>query len=213
MSRRWGSVVAVCLLLGLAGGSQVPFASSATQSGQRAGADSASLFVAPSGSDAGRCTAVQPCKTMNRAYQIALPGQIVEVRGGEYPTQTLVARPAGPDGRVLFRAAVGARVTTQGLTFGVRGTSDPASHLTVDGQGRWTAGDIDFFLPNPEKPSTDVTIENLKLGRNSAIFLRGTDRTVLRNIEIGPSYCRIRSINVSNTNRVVTYRRCHESQH
>jgi hypothetical protein len=170
-------------------------------------ADRADLFVAVSGSDAGSCTPAQPCRTLNRAYQVARPGQVVEVRAGEYPSQTIVARQSGVGGkRVVFRPVASANVTTRGLSFGIRGDSDPASNLTIDGEGRWVTGEIDFFLPNPERFSTDVTIENVKTGPNAAVYLRGTDRTTLRNVEIGPSCCGTDGMNVSNTDGFSTYR-------
>jgi hypothetical protein len=72
----------------------------------------ASVFVSTSGSDSAACTASAPCQTFGRAYQVARPGQIVEVAGGSYPSQTLdpPGKPAGSS-PVLFRKALGATVT------------------------------------------------------------------------------------------------------
>jgi hypothetical protein len=72
----------------------------------------ASVFVSTTGSDSAPCTAAAPCQTFGRAYQVALPGQIVEVAGGTYPSQT-IDPPGKPPGSspVLFRKAAGATVT------------------------------------------------------------------------------------------------------
>jgi len=72
----------------------------------------ASVFVAANGSDSAACTASAPCQTFQRGYQVAKPGQIVEVAGGTYPSQTLdpPGKPAGAS-PVLFRRALGATVS------------------------------------------------------------------------------------------------------
>lgn len=56
-----------------------------------------------------------PCRSFARAYRLARPGQVVLMRGGTYPAQTVEAagRPRG--GRpVVFRPASGARVVVDG---------------------------------------------------------------------------------------------------
>ena len=72
-----------------------------------------SVFVSPTGSDSAPCKASTPCATFGRAYQVAHPGQIVEVAGGTYPAQTMDP-PRKPDGSapIVFRPAPGAAVTT-----------------------------------------------------------------------------------------------------
>ena len=44
----------------------------------------ASRFVNASGSDRGNCTKRAPCKTLDRAYQVASPGETISVAGGVY---------------------------------------------------------------------------------------------------------------------------------
>jgi hypothetical protein len=69
------------------------------------------LHVGVRGSDAGRCTKIRPCRSFDRAYRVARPGQTVIVHGGIYPDQSIRR-----DGRktsrrnVVFRPARGARV-------------------------------------------------------------------------------------------------------
>ena len=48
------------------------------------GRTGASRFVNASGSDRGSCTQPEPCKTLDRAYQVASPGETISVAGGVY---------------------------------------------------------------------------------------------------------------------------------
>jgi hypothetical protein len=74
-----------------------------------------SLFVAPQGNDAGRCTRLQPCASFGRAYAVASPGASVEVAPGSYPSQVINERPkaSGPD--VVFKPASPRSVTLTDL--------------------------------------------------------------------------------------------------
>jgi hypothetical protein len=90
----------------------------------------ASKFVAPTGSDESACSRAAPCLTFDHAYHLAKPGQIVEVAGGSYGTQAIIADPrkaAGPP--VVFRPAAKATVQTSG-TFFIYG-----QNITFDGTG------------------------------------------------------------------------------
>ena len=88
----------------------------------------ASVFVAPNGSDARSCKRRgAPCRTFNRAYRAARPGQVVQVAGGRYPGQTIRAIRGRTGPRVVFRPAPRARPVLGGLTF--RG----ADFITVRG--------------------------------------------------------------------------------
>src|ERR687888_416919 len=70
-------------------------------------------YVSPSGSDGAACTQAAPCRSMDRAYRVAQPGETVELAGGSYPAQTVNADGAKAVGSadVLFRPAAGATVT------------------------------------------------------------------------------------------------------
>jgi hypothetical protein len=48
-----------------------------------------SIFVKASGSDSASCSRYRPCRTFNRAYRKARPGQTVHVAGGAYPGQRI----------------------------------------------------------------------------------------------------------------------------
>jgi hypothetical protein len=68
------------------------------------------VFVAAFGSDANGCSAVAPCASFDRAFQVAKPGETVEVAGGSYPSQTIFAKAGMGPPHVVFKEAPGARV-------------------------------------------------------------------------------------------------------
>jgi hypothetical protein len=83
----------------------------------------ASVFLAPSGSDAKDCRSpANACRSLNRGYQVASLGEVVELAGGTYPSQ--VMRGAKSPGlaqaaRVAFRPAAGATVRVGATDIGV----------------------------------------------------------------------------------------------
>src|SRR3954468_7949777 len=52
-------------------------------------AGSATLYVAPNGSDSNACTQSAPCASLDGGYQKANPGDHVQVAGGTYGNQRL----------------------------------------------------------------------------------------------------------------------------
>ncbi|HEV7492802.1 hypothetical protein [Baekduia sp.] len=88
----------------------------------------ATLFVAPGGDDAGSCSAGAPCATFDAAYHRARPGQVVQLAGGDYRSQTLTPDPAKRgtgcesdgdlDACVILHPAPGAHVIVDDLDFG-----------------------------------------------------------------------------------------------
>jgi hypothetical protein len=122
------------------------------------------LYLAPSGSDAGRCASAQaPCASFDRAYRLARPGDVVRLAAGVYPGQTIngdSAKTSSVD--VLFRPAPGAQVRVDGPIFLY------GSHLTLRDLhvGDVTIGNYDQTpgRPNP----TDVSLRGV-VGRNFEI--------------------------------------------
>jgi hypothetical protein len=152
------------------------------------GGGSASLFVAPGGSDAGSCSQAAPCGSFQRAYQVAAPGQVVEVAGGTYQSQTFraVAGKSGPN--VVFQPASGARVILGGLGFGANG--DPAlgpDFITVRGMettykgSNPGAGNQQGVHAGPG--STHITLEDIDAGSVSSWF---ADHLTVRGGDYGP---------------------------
>jgi hypothetical protein len=81
-----------------------------------------SVFVAPNGSDTRSCRARSaPCATFDHAYRAANPGEVIEVAGGTYGHQTIVAAAGKTGPNVLFRPAPRARVVVDGIRFGSNG--------------------------------------------------------------------------------------------
>jgi hypothetical protein len=97
-------------------------------------------YVSTGGSDAKTCTRVEPCASLARAYQVAKPGQTVELAGGTYPAQLIpygLAKAGGLghcdwssndslkdpisdySGCITFTAAPGAAVTLASVTLEV----------------------------------------------------------------------------------------------
>jgi hypothetical protein len=119
----------------------------------------ASRFVSPTGSDTATCGAKDPCRSFNRAYRVAQPGQVVEVAGGQYPTQRIEydsSKTSADD--VYFRPAAGAAVDVAG-DIDVEG-----SHVTFMAM---QADDTDIVYDGPADVS-DVTFWGMD-GRNFTI--------------------------------------------
>ncbi|HEU4975483.1 MAG TPA: choice-of-anchor Q domain-containing protein [Baekduia sp.] len=109
----------------------------------------ASVFVATGGSDAGGCTAAAPCKTLQRAYQVADPGDVVEVAGGTYHDAGLrpdASKTSADD--VVFRPAPGATVRLDAPQFEIT-----ASHVELR--------DVATTKWWVETPAQDVTMRGV----------------------------------------------------
>jgi hypothetical protein len=129
----------------------------------------ADVFVAPGGSDQQDCRSKKTaCVSLNRAYRAAKPGQIVEVAGGTYPAQEIVADETKTSrAHVTMRPAKGARVTLGGLTLGSGADGDGPKHLTIERMRMSYAG-RDQQLPAVALPgTTDVTWRGLDAGNFS----------------------------------------------
>jgi hypothetical protein len=97
------------LLIALAGSLGIAALTLPAASPVQAAAQLPRLQLSPGGSDKSRCTAAAPCLTLQRAYDLARPGQVVELAGGTYPAGQEVhgTKPGGV--RVVFVAASRAR--------------------------------------------------------------------------------------------------------
>ena len=73
-------------------------------------APAADFYVSASGSDETYCTKTAPCRSFDLAYQLAAPGDVIEVAGGSYPSQTITAKPGAAPPYVVIREAPGAQV-------------------------------------------------------------------------------------------------------
>ncbi len=114
---------------------------------------SADLFLATGGSDSAACSAAAPCKTLNRAYQVAAPGDIVQLAAGSYGNQT-IERDTGLTSSedVVFRPAAGASVTLGSVTV-------YGSHVTLQGM---QATDLTARVTDPYRfDVSDITFRDM----------------------------------------------------
>jgi hypothetical protein len=89
-------------------------------------AAAASLFLSPSGSDSNPCTQAAPCRSVDRGYRVAQPGQTVELAAGSYGAQSIAldgSKTSSTD--VVFRPVAGASAT-------LGWTEIRSSHITFE---------------------------------------------------------------------------------
>lgn len=160
------------------------------------------LYVAPGGSDAGTCASAAPCASFDRAYQVAKPGQVVEVAGGSYGSQVIMNRdalrnlspgcePGSTANCVVFRPAPGATVRINGV-------------LEVRGSSVWVDGTASGSILSPESRSYNIQVTgylDTEAGSESNypdhVILDGIDATnigafnvdtvTFQDIDVGPA--------------------------
>ena len=73
----------------------------------------ASFFLSPGGNDGNPCSAAAPCRSLDRGYKVARPGQVVELAAGSYPGGSITNDPSknGATSRVVLRGAANAAVS------------------------------------------------------------------------------------------------------
>jgi hypothetical protein len=148
----------------------------------------ADLYVSPSGSDQGYCTKALPCQTFDLAYQLAAPGDVVEVAAGSYPSQILRLKRAARPPNIVIREAAGARVVVgdEGSTVGCLGF-EGARYVTVEGVettytdvgGRRHQCGISVGRQNAH----DITLVDIDAG----MIWFGADDVTVRGGDFGPS--------------------------
>ncbi len=130
----------------------------------------ASRFVAADGSDARRCrTPATACATFERAYRSAKPGEVVDVAGGRYPEQQIVAdtRKNRRAQHVTFRPAAGEEVELDGLSLGSGENADGPRHLTIEDMKTTFAGEGEQHAVAALPGTRDVVWRNLDAGNFS----------------------------------------------
>jgi hypothetical protein len=142
-------------------------------SSARSGAlPAAAVFLSPTGNDAAACTAAAPCRTLDRGYRAARPGQVVELAAGRYPGGAIgVDERKRAEADVVFRPAPRAAVTVGG-ELEIYG-----SHLTIR----------DLKLAEGWKTyrqTLDVTLRNVS---SRHFFIWSSRRVSVVGGEVGPS--------------------------
>jgi hypothetical protein len=143
------------------------------------------LYVAPRGDDDADClSAATACRTFDRAYQAAEPGDTVEVAGGRYPSQPIFEVAGRTDEKdrpdVTFRPAEGAEVTLGCWDDGSNCLAIEAHHVTVEGMRMARLKPLGGFARQGGvcicRGSYDVTYRDLDAGY---LYIAGDHATVL----------------------------------
>jgi hypothetical protein len=177
-----------------------------SQAGSKAPPPAAAEFVATNGSDSGRCTQSAPCATLDRAYQVAKPGDVVEVAAGTYPVQTVVqSQPPKPEPAVTFRPAAGTRPTIAGIQLGVNNgqpSGTAPSNLVIDGFN--INGQFHASYSGVGTGASNITLRNSHVyGWNAfgpMLLLRDVVNFSAINDEVGPACCQADAIQLSIRN-------------
>ena len=155
-------------------------------------------YVSPSGSNVAACTQAAPCASWNRAYQLAQPGQRIQVAAGTYPAQVIQSRtalrklsgctPADTSKCVVFEPQ--GPVTIDGVlevrgssvyVKGSRSTGGPAPgagySITVKGSASVEANSVSDYPDN-------VIFEGIDTN-STGVF--GADTVTFKNMDVGPA--------------------------
>jgi hypothetical protein len=119
------------------------------------------MYISPDGNDHGLCGRRDPCRSLNRVYQSARPGDVVRLAAGTYPDQAI--SPSGrPSGKpIVFAAAPGADVRMGEVTIeGAAGIEfrrlRMSSYYVAGGSRDITFRDVDahfFFIRSADRIS------------------------------------------------------------
>lgn len=135
--------------------------------------NAASVFVSASGSDAAACTVTAPCRSFERAYRAADPGDIVELAAGSYGEQTVTPDATKTStGVVIFRPAPGATAVTGDLN--VSAAHVEFRNLTME------SGSL-----NVHSPANDVTLRD-SVATDGGLFVFGGSNISIIGGSFGP---------------------------
>ena len=141
-----------------------------------------------SGSDAGLCTQAAPCRTLDRAYRVARPGQVVEVAAGTYPGEDIqaVAGRVGP--AVEFRE--GGRVVLGGLSIAGDHVTFRGFEMTYKGSGIGASNQHGVWVEPGASYVTLIDIDAGSVGswKSDHLTVRGGDYGPCDAVS-GPSVC------------------------
>ena len=142
----------------------------------------ADVYLSPTGSDGNACTASAPCKSFDRAYQVAQLGDVVELVAGTYPNQVLEAANAKARGSaladlVVFRPAAGAAVKVGNLDIRVPHIEFRDMEIAKF-KARYYVLDPDLYA------SGDLTFRNIDTHHFS---LNSVQHIRVINVDVGPN--------------------------
>lgn len=114
-------------------------------------------YVAPTGSDSNPGTTTQPFLTVNKGAQVAVAGDIVEVRSGTYRERVYPKNSGTAAQPITYRVASGATVYLKGTEATGYGTSYTWT-LNADGTYQVTLPNGFFTAVNPFDPTTSALL-------------------------------------------------------
>jgi hypothetical protein len=131
----------------------------------------AAVYLSPSGSDSAACSAAAPCKSFDRGYRVAAPGDEVILAGGTYGGQTLKGLP-DKGAKVTFHPAAGAAVHT--------------GYLMIDGSRNIEVRDLQADGWGVQGGAAHVVLRNISVfDRSDGGFFGGADDVQVIGGEIG----------------------------
>jgi hypothetical protein len=177
-----------------------------------------SVWVATNGDDTtcARLAPNKPCLTFNRAYQLASPGDVVDVAPGTYGDQVIsydATKPTNPhcnaypgmvdlSGCITFEPAGGGAPRSAEVTIGALrpfGSFVRARNMTVGGVGvQWLGGLNGVLCKNPQPH--DFVFEGLQFAPDTTFHDSSAYDVSLLDSDIGPNHDSPGTIQISAYN-------------
>jgi hypothetical protein len=134
---------------------------------------SAAVYLSPGGNDVAPCLVTAPCRTFDRAYQVAAPGDEVILAAGSYGDVNLVNLPAKASGaKVVFHPATGAAVKL--------------GYLSVANSSNLEVRDVDTTGWGVTRGGAHVILRNVRvLDQHDGGYFSGADDVQIIGGEIG----------------------------
>ena len=101
------------------------------------------VYLSPSGSDSNPCSAAAPCRSLDRAYDLAAPGDVIELACGAYGSQSVTGTKGDPG--VVFRSASS---RCAGVSLDMYGQN--AEFRSIDFSGFWLWGARDVTIADSD---------------------------------------------------------------
>ena len=161
----------------------------------------ASLWVSTTGNDSTcvRNDASKPCLTFAKACSLALAGETIEVKGGNYAKQTLTTSNCNPSSAVTFQEAADETAKVLALEIGQDNGGTQPGNITFKGM-HFTGGTGNkaVFLwygnANASSQVHDITFDGVELAvgqpaSGPAFEAMSGQRITIKNSIIGPACC------------------------
>jgi hypothetical protein len=162
-------VLTLAVVASLAGASHAAWAGSSS---------TVPLYVSTTGSDSAPCTQSAPCRTFDRAYHVAVPGQTVIAAAGSYPSQTITSDSSKVAPAVIFVPSSVGAVSLSNLT--IMGSYVDVRNLIITGV--WYVG-TSSTVPQSAQPH-HVALRKVSAAR---FFINGASNVSVLGGSVGPT--------------------------